>query len=606
MIEKISTPIHFPAEGMTRKDMVLPKKGTKLKSKEINALLEISKAIASGLYLEDVLRLIVTVTANVMNSKICSLWIFDERDQKFKLKATQSISEEYLRERSLAMGEGVVGHVALQNQPMTILDVLKEPLYKEKELAKKEGLVSLLSVPMCIKDRVIGVINCYTSHSHSFSKSEEEILTTVANQAAICIENSGLMETFDIDEILRLVLEGVTKNIGFDRARLYLVNEKRNLLECKMAVGIDEGKIKEITLPLDPEESVVAKSIFEKRPFVIPDASRDARVNPVLQEKLNLQSLVVIPLLAKEKSLGAIAADHTEPGKNITRETLESVMTFAQQAGLAIHNALMYQELKAFSQQMEDKIQKTTADLRKAEAQLIRSEKLAALGQLSAGIAHEIRNPLTSINILIHSLTANLPTEDSRWEDLKVIEEEILRINEIVDQFLRFARPASPLFEKTNLVPIFEEILQLLRPQIEQGKIAVKKEFGPLPLITVDKEQIKQVILNLLMNAIQAMPGGGELTLGGRLSQDGYWVELTILDSGIGIPQGDLEKLFDPFFSTKDGGIGLGLSIAHRIIDQHHGKIEVESTPGKGTLFIISLPVSTEEQDADHSDRRRR
>jgi signal transduction histidine kinase len=329
-------------------------------------------------------------------------------------------------------------------------------------------------------------------------------------------------------------------------------------------------------------------------------------VNPVLQEKLNLQSLVVIPLLAKQKSLGAIAADHTEPGKNITRETLESVMTFAQQAGLAIHNALMYQELKAFSQQMEEKIQKTTADLRKTEAQLIRSEKLAALGQLSAGIAHEIRNPLTSINILIHSLTANLPTEDSRWEDLKVIEEEILRINEIVDQFLRFARPASPLFEKTNLAPIFEEILQLLRPQIERGKIAVKKEFAPLPLITVDKEQIKQVILNLLMNAVQAMPGGGELNLGGRCSQDGYWVELTVLDSGVGIPQGDLEKLFDPFFSTKEGGIGLGLSIAHRIIDQHHGKIEVESTPGKGTLFTISLPVSTEEQDADHSDRRRR
>jgi signal transduction histidine kinase len=589
---------------MMRKDMVLRKGGKKLKSKEINALLEISKAIASGLYLEDVLRLIVTVTANLMNSKICSLWIFDERDQKLKLKATQSISEEYLRERSLAMGEGVVGHVALQNQPMAILDVLKEPLYKEKELAKKEGLVSMLSVPMCIKDRVIGVINCYTSYPHSFSKSEEEILTTVANQAAICIENSGLMETFDIDEILRLVLESVTKNIGFDRARLYLVNEKRNILECKMAVGIDEGKIKEITLPLDPEESVVARSIFEKQPFVIPDASRDPRVNPVLQEKLNLQSLVVIPLLVKEKSLGAIAADHTEPGKNITRETLESVMTFAQQAGLAIHNALMYQELKAFSQQMEEKIQKTTADLRKTEAQLIRSEKLAALGQLAAGIAHEIRNPLTSINILIHSLTENLSTEDSRWEDLKVIEEEVLRINEILDQFLRFAKPASPLFEKTNLIPIFEEILQLLRPQIERGKIAVKKEFEPLPLITVDKEQIKQVILNLLMNAIQAMPGGGELSMSGRFSKDGYWVELTIQDSGIGIPLEDLKKLFDPFFSTKEGGIGLGLSIAHRIIDQHHGKIEVESTPGKGTLFTISLPVFTERQDANYFDRR--
>ena len=580
------------------------KKNREIDAKEINALLEISKAIASGLYLEDVLRLIVTVTANMMDSKICSLWILDERNRKLKLKATQSISEEYLKERSLAMGEGVVGHVALINQPMAILNVLKEPLYKEKDLAKKEGLVSMLSVPMCIKDRVIGVINCYTSYPHPFSKSEEEILTTVANQAAICIENSGLMETLDIDEILKLVLEGVTKNIGFDRARLYLVNEKRHVLECKMAVGVDEGKIKGITLPLDPEDSIVARSILEKQPFVIPDASRDPRVNPVLKERLHLQSLVVIPLFAKEKALGAIAADHVEPGKNITGEILESVMTFAQQAGLAIHNAFMYQELKAFSQQMEEKIQKTTADLRKTEAQLIRSEKLAALGQLAAGIAHEIRNPLTSINILIHSLTENLPSENSRWEDLKVIEEEILRINEIVDQFLRFAKPASPLFKKVDLIPIFEETLQLLRPQIERGRISVQKEFESLPPITVDKEQMKQVILNLLMNAIQAMPKAGRLGLSGRVSRDGHWVELTIQDSGIGIPPEDMDKLFDPFFSTKDGGIGLGLSIAHRIIDQHHGKIEVESNPGKGTLFTISLPISSEEEDADHFDRR--
>ena len=582
----------------------MPKGNRNTDAREINALLEISKAIASGLYLEDILRLIVTVTANLMDSKICSLWILDERDQKLKLKATQSISEEYLKERSLAMGEGVVGHVALHNQPMAILNVLKEPLYKEKELAKKEGLVSMLSVPMCIKDRVIGVINCYTSYPHAFSKNEEEMLTTVANQAAICIENSGLMETLDIDEILKLVLEGVTKNIGFDRARLYLVNEKRHVLECKMAVGVNEGKIKGIILPLDPEDSVVARSIFEKQPFIIPDASQDPRVNPILKEKFNLHSLLVIPLLTKGKPLGAIAADHFEPGKNITSEILESAMTFAQQAGLAIHNALMYQELKAFSQQMEEKIQKTTADLKKTEAQLIRSEKLAALGQLAAGIAHEIRNPLTSINILIHSLTENLPTKNSRWEDLKVIEEEILRINEIVDQFLRFAKPASPLFEKADLIPIFEETLQLLRPQIERGGISVQKEFESLPRATVDKEQMKQVILNLLMNAIQAMPKASRLGLSGRMSRDGHWVELTIQDSGIGIPPEDIDKLFDPFFSTKEGGIGLGLSIAHRIIDQHRGKIEVESKPGKGTLFTISLPISSEEEDADHSDRR--
>jgi signal transduction histidine kinase len=201
-------------------------------------------------------------------------------------------------------------------------------------------------------------------------------------------------------------------------------------------------------------------------------------------------------------------------------------------------------------------------------------------------------------------LRQNISSGESRSEDFKVIEEEIHRINEIVDQFLRFAKPASPLFEKADLIPIFEETLQLLRPQIERGGISVQKEFESLPRATVDKEQMKQVILNLLMNAIQAMPKAGRLGLSGRMSGDGHWVELTIQDSGIGIPPEDIDKLFDPFFSTKEEGIGLGLSIAHRIIDQHHGKIEVTSNPNEGTIFTVYLPIDQGQEDADHSDRR--
>jgi len=251
----------------------------------------------------------------------------------------------------------------------------------------------------------------------------------------------------------------------------------------------------------------------------------------------------------------------------------------------------MYQELKNFSQQMEERIQKTTADLRKTEAQLIRSEKLAALGQLAAGIAHEIRNPLTSINILIHSMRERLPSGNSQQEDLKVIEEEIHRMDEMINQFLRFAKPASPFLEKTDTLSIFEEILQLLRPQIEKHHIVVEREFHALPMTLIDREQMKQAVLNLLLNAIQAMPEGGQLTLSGRNSEDGQWIQLSVQDSGVGISSDDIGKLFDPFFSTKEGGIGLGLSITHRIIDQHHGKIEVESTPENGTLFTVWLPI---------------
>src|SRR5512136_1238969 len=168
--------------------------GTKVSLvKKLEALSTISKAVSSDLYLEDILRLIVVVTAEVMKSKICSLWLVDERDQALKIRATQSMSEEYLKERILKLGEGVVGYVAVENKPMMILNVLKEERYKEKELARKEGLVSMLSVPMCVRDKVIGVINCYTSFPHKFTKSEIDVFTTVANQAGVAIENAGLI-----------------------------------------------------------------------------------------------------------------------------------------------------------------------------------------------------------------------------------------------------------------------------------------------------------------------------------------------------------------------------------------------------------------------------
>jgi signal transduction protein with GAF and PtsI domain len=156
-------------------------------------LTKISKAITSDLYLEDVLKLIVTLTANVMKAKICSLWLLDHNTQELKIRATQAMSKEYLKERSLKVGEGIVGLVAEEKKPMAILDVLKEPKYKEKKLAKKEGLVSCLSVPMMVKKKVIGVINIYTTTSYQFSDSDIELLTSVANQAAVAIENTELL-----------------------------------------------------------------------------------------------------------------------------------------------------------------------------------------------------------------------------------------------------------------------------------------------------------------------------------------------------------------------------------------------------------------------------
>ncbi len=221
--------------------------------KQIQALSEISQAISSDQYLDDILKLIVTVTANVMDSKICSLWLLDEREKVLRIRATQTMSEEYLKERTLKLGEGVVGYVAKENKPLAILDVLKEPRYKEKELARKEGLVSMLSVPLTVKDKVIGVINCYTSYPHEFNETARAVLTAVANQAAVCIESTELMvKTKVIQEELetRKLVErakgalmkhhNLSEEEAFKRIRKASMDSRKTMREIAEAILLTE------------------------------------------------------------------------------------------------------------------------------------------------------------------------------------------------------------------------------------------------------------------------------------------------------------------------------------------------------------------------------
>lgn len=190
----------------------------------IGTLSKISKAITSDLYLGDVLKLIVTLTANVMKAKICSLWLLDEKTQELKIRATQAMSEEYLKERSLKVGEGIVGLVAREKKPMIIPDVSKNAGYKEKKLAKKEKLVSMLSVPMLVKKRAIGVINCYTTTLYKFTKSDIDLLSVVANQAAVAIENTELLVK------TKVIQEELEARKKIERAKGVLMKEQ-NLTE---------------------------------------------------------------------------------------------------------------------------------------------------------------------------------------------------------------------------------------------------------------------------------------------------------------------------------------------------------------------------------------
>ena len=216
---------------------------------QIKALSKISKAIVSDLYLEDILRLIVTVTAEVMGSNICSLMLLDDKTGELIIRATQSVSEEYNKKPPLKKGEGISGKVASQNKPMAVFDVSKEKEYKCQDIAKKEGLRSLLCVPLLVKGKVIGVINCYTSTPHEFTETEIEILTSIANQATVAIENTELMvkskviqeelESRKITEHAKGILmrdEHLTEEEAYLKLRKYSMDRRKTMREVSEAI----------------------------------------------------------------------------------------------------------------------------------------------------------------------------------------------------------------------------------------------------------------------------------------------------------------------------------------------------------------------------------
>ena len=192
----------------------------------LKTLNKISRAIVSDLYLEDILKLIVTLTANVMKAKVCNVWLIDEKKQEFNIKATQSMHQEYLNKRTIKLNEGVVGLVAKEKKAKIIFDVLKEEQYKEKKLARKEGLVSMASIPMMVKDKVIGVLNVYTNKPYKFTKAEISLLSTIANQAAVAIEKTELIVR------TKIIQEELDTRKKTERAKGILM-EERNINESE-------------------------------------------------------------------------------------------------------------------------------------------------------------------------------------------------------------------------------------------------------------------------------------------------------------------------------------------------------------------------------------
>jgi len=256
----------------------------------------------------------------------------------------------------------------------------------------------------------------------------------------------------------------------------------------------------------------------------------------------------------------------------------------------ALFEIILYNIVAWVSGTLVEKERKRRGELKKAQEELIQANKYKVIGELATGIAHEIRNPLGSIQGSLEILRKDYKPEDSKFEFLNILLKEVSRLNKVVTDFLNYARPALPNLIDIKIDQLISETVLFLSPQVVKKGVNLKTELERnLPRIKADPSQLKQAFINLILNSLEALKDKGEITISAH--QDKNRLKIVFQDNGKGMSEETKNKIFTPFFSTKEGGTGLGLGIVERIIQNHKGEIKVESTLGKGTIFTLSFPI---------------
>jgi two-component system NtrC family sensor kinase len=299
---------------------------------------------------------------------------------------------------------------------------------------------------------------------------------------------------------------------------------------------------------------------------------------------LNLRNLLAVPLIVKSRVQGAIVVINRLDG-SFTSDDLELLQFLAGAVAVAAENARLYGELADFARELE-----------RSQAQSIQVEKLAATGRLAASLAHEINNPLQAIHNCLH-LAINRPlTDEKKSYYLGLAQTEAERLITLVQRTLEFYRPSPGRLTATDVNRLIENALALSSKQLEHGQVQVRTRLQPdLSPITAVPDQLTQVFLNLIINAVEAMPEGGALTITSALRDS--WLAIEVQDTGSGLTHDEVARIFEPFYTTKADGTGLGLAVSYGIIQQHGGRIEVQSVPGQGTTFTVRLPLKRGAED---------
>lgn len=396
----------------------------------------------------------------------------------------------------------------------------------------------------------------------------------------------AMVSILELRSLAKRIVETITQTMGVEKASFFLLNDERGgfeLFESKNIKLTSPTLILSKNAPLPHYLQKIGEIIIKEE---LAKGIHIPELKEVVQQMNDIEAEASIPLISKGHLIGILNLSHKFSKDIYSHEDIELLTTLANQASIAVENARLYEDLK------------------KSKSYIRRADRLASLGTLTAGLAHEIRNPLVAIKTLTQLLPERLDDEEFRNHFLSIASGEVDRISSLLNELLEFARPSDPKLEFEDINSILDGMVLLISTESKKKQIRIIKQYDPeLPRIKVDREQIKQVFLNILLNAIEATPENGEIRIKTRsFKKPGgeSYVQIEFTDTGCGIPSEYLEEIFNPFFTTKTTGSGLGLSISNQIVQDHRGYIEVESEEKKGSSFYVNLPINQ-----DYPKRRR-
>lgn len=435
-------------------------------------------------------------------------------------------------------------------------------------------------------------------------------LRQIADQMAIAIENARLYAaerrwseqlaaigeacqeiaaSSDLQRTLSLVMRKATETLPMDAGALFTLDPGTNAYRVAISHNLSPERVARISVAF--EEGVPGWVVKNRRALFIPDTRHDERVHPTIVAE-GIMSLLAVPMIAHGKVVGVLNLFCRADTDAFDEDALRLGQVFADQAAVFLENARLVDELRQAATELEFRIEERTRQLQEAQAQMLHSEKMAAVGRLAASVAHEVNNPLQAIALHLQLIADEGLSLESQ-QQMEIVQDELSHIANIVLQLLDFQRPKEGKRTLQRVSVLLDEVLALADKQLQQANVAViRKDDGEPPQVMVDGDQLKQVFLNLILNAVEAMPGGGDLCI--RTWARGRHLTISFQDSGLGMEADVQAQLFEPFFSTKHTGTGLGLAVSHEIVCNHGGTLRASSMLGHGATFTIQLPLPQE------------